>query len=265
MNQVRRRSQSVVALVFLALASSGNFLDEVFCWSPQRKATAPSLSLSPSPSDSTLGEQSHKQISSLLSRRSVLSTATWSLVLGEAAVLAGNPSAADAAEEASFVYTRKQTVLNKKDLNYQISIPSSMNEGSKPVKTHLDEVNFASESVKRYQYGITVDPVRIASLKEFGTPEEVAARVVTAEINRDGIFEVTLLEDPYKTNPNEGDAEAYILKYLMVGKRGRKILTNKIVVSPNQLLYVLTAQCKEDDFPAQEKEIKRTVDSFSVF
>jgi hypothetical protein len=100
---------------------------------------------------------------------------------------------------------------------------------------------------------------------QFGTPEEVAARVVTAEVNRDGIFEVTLLEDPYRTKPDDGDADAYILKYLSVGKRGKKVLTNKIVVSPNQLLYVLTAQCKEDDFAAQEKEIKRTVESFRIF
>jgi len=179
--------------------------------------------------------------------------------------MTGNPMLADAAEESSFVYTRKQTVLNTKELNYQITIPSSMNEGSKPVKTHLDEVNFVSESVKRYQYGITVDPVRISSLQEFGTPEEVAARVVTAEINRDGIFEVTLLEDPYRTKPDDGGVEAYILKYLAVGKRGNKIYTNKIVVSSDQLLYVLTAQCKKDDFPEQEKEIKRTVESFRTY
>ena len=88
---------------------------------------------------------------------------------------------------------------------------------------------------------------------------------MTAEVNRDGIFEVTLLEDPYRTKPEDGNVEAYILKYLSVGKRGRKVLTNKIVVSPNNLLYVLTAQCKEDDFPLQEKEIKRTVDSFQIF
>lgn len=100
-----------------------------------------------------------------MTRRSVFSKAAWSLVVGEA-VLSGNPSLANAAGEDSFVYTRKQTVMNKKELNYQISIPSTMNEGSKPVKTHLDEVNFVSESVKRYQYGITVDPVRISSLKE---------------------------------------------------------------------------------------------------
>ena len=100
---------------------------------------------------------------------------------------------------------------------------------------------------------------------QFGTPEEVAARVVTAEVNRDGIFEVKLLEDPYETAASDGNPQAYILRYLSTGKRGNKILTNKIVVSPNNLLYVLTAQCKEDDFPAQEKEILRTVESFQIF
>ena len=100
---------------------------------------------------------------------------------------------------------------------------------------------------------------------QFGTPEEVAARVVTAEVNRDGIFGVKLLEDPYETAASDGNPQAYILKYLSTGKRGNKILTNKIVVSPNNLLYVLTAQCKEDDFPVQEKEILRTVESFQIF
>ena len=97
---------------------------------------------------------------------------------------------------------------------------------------------------------------------QFGTPEEVAARVVTAEVNRDGVFDVTLLEDPYQIN--NGVVDAYVLKYLSVGKRGRKVYTNKIFISPNQLLYVLTSQCKEDDFPTQEKDIKNTVESFQT-
>ena len=97
---------------------------------------------------------------------------------------------------------------------------------------------------------------------QFGTPEEVAARVVTAEVNRDGVFDVTLLEDPYQIN--NGVVDAYVLKYLSVGKRGRKVYTNKIFISPSQLLYVLTAQCKEDDFPAQEKDIKKTIESFQT-
>ncbi len=157
MNKVRTSSKAGAALVFLALISSGNFLGEVYSLSPQGKATLLSSA------GSSVIEHSHEPLASPLTRRSILSTAAWSLVLGEA-VLTGNPTLC--AAEDSFVYTRKQTVMQKKELTYQISIPSTMSEGSKPVKTHLDEVNFFSDSVKRYQYGITVDPVRISSLKE---------------------------------------------------------------------------------------------------
>lgn len=153
------RSHSAVALVFLTLISSGNFLHGVSALSLQTTKSSPCTSFQDGSSQSDLS------IAVPITRRSVLSTAAWSLVVGEA-VLSANPSLANAAGEDSFVYTRKQTVMNKKELSYQISIPSTMNEGSKPVKTHLDEVNFVSESVKRYQYGITVDPVRISSLKE---------------------------------------------------------------------------------------------------
>ncbi len=164
MNKVRRISHAGIALAFIALISSGNFLGEVYSLLLQQEGTVPLLSSADS-SSSTPTDHPHELLSSPLTRRSALSTAAWSLVIGESA-LTGNPSLSSAAEEDSFVYTRKQTVMNKKELSYQISIPSTMNEGSKPVKTHLDEVNFFSESVKRYQYGITVDPVRISSLKE---------------------------------------------------------------------------------------------------
>ena len=85
----------------------------------------------------------------------------------------------------------------------------------------------------------------------------MAARVVTAEVNRDGIFEVTLLEDPYE------DGGAYLLQYLSVGKRGNKHVANKIFIQNNQL-FVLTAQVKQDDYSAHAEELKRIVDSFQV-
>lgn len=83
---------------------------------------------------------------------------------------------------------------------------------------------------------------------------------MTAEVNRDGIFEVTLLNDPYESD----DGRAYVLEYLSVGKRGNKHYYNKIFIANNQL-YVLTAQVKEEDFsPAQKEEIKQTLASFVV-
>eukprot|EP00547_Thalassionema_nitzschioides_P009225 CAMPEP_0194225604 /NCGR_PEP_ID=MMETSP0156-20130528/39983_1 /TAXON_ID=33649 /ORGANISM="Thalassionema nitzschioides, Strain L26-B" /LENGTH=161 /DNA_ID=CAMNT_0038957623 /DNA_START=247 /DNA_END=732 /DNA_ORIENTATION=- len=145
------------------------------------------------------------------------------------------------------------------DYSYSFQPPKDTEESNKLLKTHLDEVNFISSSLKGYQYGIIVDPVRINSLKEFGTPEEVAARVVTAEVNRDGVFDVTLVKDPII----EETSGSYILNYLSKGKRGDKHFVCKIAVAKNKL-YVLTAQVKEEKYLSMEKEIMEVVGTFLV-
>ena len=147
--------------------------------------------------------------------------------------------------------------FTRKDLSYSVQLPETMSQPSnKPLKTHLDEVNFNGNGIN---VGITVDPVRINSLRQFGTPQEVAAKVVTAEVNRDGVFEVTLLEDPV-----ELPDKSYLLQYLSKGKRGNKRNVCKIFIE-NQKLYVLTAQAKEDVYDKEaEKTIQAIVESFVV-
>ena len=142
---------------------------------------------------------------------------------------------------------------------YQFQPPENFGAGNKPLRTHLDEINFKSESVSGYQYGITVDPVRIESLRQFGTPEEVAAKVVLAEVNRDGVFDVTLMKDPI-AGPNDS---YYQLNYQSKGKRGTKRFVAKFYIQ-NQKLYALTAQCKEDDYNALESEMLKTVETFQL-
>jgi hypothetical protein len=71
------------------------------------------------------------------------------------------PSLAAAADGGESVFKRETN-----NFAYSITTPATFSENSKPMKTHLDEINFVSEGVKGYQYGITVDPVRINSLKE---------------------------------------------------------------------------------------------------
>lgn len=179
-----------------------------------------------------------------LSRRQIFGFFTSALTIGGISFATSSPARAFDRQIEKF--------------SYSINIPPTMQQSQKPVKTHQDEVNFKSDDVKGYQYGITVDPVRINSLKEFGTPEEIAAKVVTAEVNRDGIFEVTLLKDPFESKDG-----AYILEYLSVGKRGDKHYLNKIFINNNEL-YVLTAQCKEENYSMQAKEMKETLESFKV-
>jgi len=108
--------------------------------------------------------------------------------------------------------TRKR-VVESEEFGYWVELPSGLEASPKPLKTHLDERNFSSTQNKKYQYGLTVDPVRIQHLSDFGTPEQVAARVVTAEVNRDGVTSVTLVTDPTE-DPTTG---AYLLNYLSQG------------------------------------------------
>lgn len=139
---------------------------------------------------------------------------------------------------------------------YTITPPPSFTTSNKPLKTHLDEINFSGD-VRGYTLGVTVDPVRIKSIREFGTPEEVAARVVTAELNRDGVFEVTLAKDPV-----EDASGCYDIEYISDGKRGIKRFVTRIYIRDG-FLYVLTAQSKNDEYDKdRENEIVASVKSF---
>ena len=49
---------------------------------------------------------------------------------------------------------------------YRFVYPPDFEPGAKPVKTHLFEINWKSTNTPKYTFGITIDPVRISSLKE---------------------------------------------------------------------------------------------------
>jgi hypothetical protein len=92
--------------------------------------------------------------------------ATTTILFGPQQFCYATDEEAAAAATTTALYTRQQSPNKQQQVSYSINLPSTMKETSKPVKTHLDEVNFVSETTKGYQYGVTVDPVRISSLKE---------------------------------------------------------------------------------------------------
>ena len=149
--------------------------------------------------------------------------------------------------------TASAYVRSNDKFQYQIELPEGAVESGKPLKTHLDEINFKLDN---FSVGVSVDPVRIDSLAEFGTPEELAAKVVLAEVNRDGIFEVKLMEEPI-------GKDFYQLNYLSMGKRGEKRNVSKFYVV-NKYLFALTATCKEELYNVSKVDILKVVDSFRV-
>lgn len=154
---------------------------------------------------------------------------------------------------------QQRFVRTQKDFTYEFDPPPGFVQSNKPLKTHLDEVIFSMEGVRGYQYGITVDPVRISSLRAFGTPGEIAAKIVMAEVNRDGVFEVKLTNDPVE-NVETG---WYEIDYVSTGKRGVKHFVTRTSVKDGKL-FVLTVQVKEDEYLEKEKEILISVKSFKV-
>mmetsp|Transcript_15024 Transcript_15024/g.31862 ORF Transcript_15024/g.31862 Transcript_15024/m.31862 type:complete len:276 (+) Transcript_15024:38-865(+) len=161
-------------------------------------------------------------------------------------------------QPSSGPYTRTPSPNDKFKFSYTITPPPAFEPGNKPLKTHLDEINFSPPGVRGYSLGITVDPVRISKIQDFGTPEEVAARVVTAEVNRDGVFEVTLAKDPKE----DTSAGCYDIEYISDGKRGRKRFVTRIYITGG-FLYVLTVQSKEAEYDkVREAEVLESVKSF---
>jgi hypothetical protein len=70
------------------------------------------------------------------------------------------------------------------EFGYTFVPPSNFEMGNKPLKTHLDEINFNSVATKGYQFGITVDPVRINTLKEVRLPSYEHPNSFVNKINR---------------------------------------------------------------------------------
>lgn len=194
---------------------------------------------------------------SALQRRNFLqqvSVVTSSLFLGLTL-----PSPANAETTAETQQSGEYVSLPNQKFSYTVTPPPSFTASNKPLKTHLDEINFSPPDVRGYTLGITVDPVRIKSIREFGTPEEVAARVVTAEVNRDGVFQVTLAKDPVEDAAAGG---CYDIEYISEGKRGIKRFVTRIYIKDG-FLYVLTVQSKEDEYDKErEKEVVACVKSF---
>jgi len=180
--------------------------------------------------------------------------------LSAAVPLFAAPAPTPAAESNTSVIKDATAFIRRtKEYAYQFTPPGSFVPGNKPLKTHLDEVNFKSSNVAGYQFGLTVDPVRISSLPEFGTAEQVAAKVVTAEVNRDGVFDVKLMQDP----ATDAITGALILDYLSTGKRGEKRNVVKFFVAKNKL-YTLTAVCKQADYETVKAELLGAVDSYRL-
>lgn len=205
-------------------------------------------------------EQQHSKQRRHIIQQSSVTIASILLPIPTAALASDDTTdgTATASRQPSEPYTHTPSPNDKFKFSYTVTPPESFVPSNKPLKTHLDEINFSPLDIRGYTLGVTVDPVRISKIQEFGTPEEVAARVVTAEVNRDGVFNVTLAKDPKE----DVSAGCYDIEYISDGKRGTKRFVTRIYVRDG-FLYVLTAQSKEGEYDkTREANVLKCVKSF---
>ncbi|GMH59409.1 hypothetical protein TrRE_jg13422, partial [Triparma retinervis] len=93
---------------------------------------------------------------------------------------------------------------------------------NKPLQTHLHESTWSLPPLGTVS--VTLDPVRISSLSDFGSLPVVAARVLAAEEGRDGVDEATLL---YSSVLGGG---GYLVRYGTRGKRPKVVSSSFTIV-----------------------------------
>jgi hypothetical protein len=120
-----------------------------------------------------------------------------------------------------------------------------------------DEVNLSTRH-RFFSARITlqVDPVRIESIQQSGSPSEVGARIVALEGKKEGVSKVELLG-----SAQEGDF--YTFDYKVESTRGRNRFLARAIVADKKLI-VFTIQIPIDAYEANEATISRMLQSLQV-
>ena len=116
---------------------------------------------------------------------------------------------------------------------------------------------------KYSQIGVTVSPVKIASLAEFGSVRDIGEKLTQAEAAKESTVPggVTLVSEGERVGPASGTT-FYEYEYRLVTTRGNKRVFNAVAVE-NNVLYIMNAQVFEqgDDATADEVAAVASVSS----
>eukprot|EP00468_Gymnochlora_sp_CCMP2014_P009780 CAMPEP_0167763346 /NCGR_PEP_ID=MMETSP0110_2-20121227/13310_1 /TAXON_ID=629695 /ORGANISM="Gymnochlora sp., Strain CCMP2014" /LENGTH=155 /DNA_ID=CAMNT_0007650397 /DNA_START=272 /DNA_END=739 /DNA_ORIENTATION=- len=147
------------------------------------------------------------------------------------------------------------------DGKYSFSYPSEFKRSPKLVQTHKEEVFFRSTTRKKYNLGLTVDPVTISSLDEFGPVEDIANSVIKLEKDKEGVLATEMKEAIAK---EIGGRKAYFIDYVSNSTRGNIRYLSSLVVDGQKNLYVFTMQTKIDDYDEVKDEMNAVMESFLI-
>jgi hypothetical protein len=100
---------------------------------------------------------------------------------------------------------------------------------------------FRDASAPLSTLGVTVSPVLVQSLADFGTLAEVTAKLVAAERDKESTLSVDVLVSSERTSAH--GAPLYEIDYLLDSSRGRKRVLNAVCIDAGTL-YIYALQFK---------------------
>lgn len=122
---------------------------------------------------------------------------------------------------------------------------------------------------KGVQLGVTILPVRIASVKEYGSLDGVADKIIQAEKAKDGNISAKIIRQA--ENGLEHGNAAYDYAYEVETTRGTKRIVSRVCIV-NKELYIVNGMiscgksgpCAQEEIDLKEKYMERAVHSFTV-
>jgi len=172
--------------------------------------------------------------------------------------LSNHKSLADAEETSGTLETLEYI---SKETGFSIRYPASFKLANKLLKTHKDEVFFKSGRFKKYNFGVTVDPVTIKSLNEFGSKESVGDQILKLERGKEGVLFAEMRSIDAR---NVDGLECYAFDYVANSTRGNIHYLSNLVIDRAQNLHTLTVQSKQEDFELVKDEMNEILSSFHI-
>lgn len=236
------------------------------CGLSQRNSFAQPVGATPQMCESGWPPKIHEEpVSRKHSRRGVLSVGA----AAAAALVAGRMNAAVATDGsavpagATDIDGGLAQYRGPLSLRYEFSYPrDGWDVTKKPIKTHLAEVVVVNTSGRSSTAaGVTVDAVKIAKIEDFGSPDEVGAKVVAIENKKDNVLSAALVS----AGQSSADGLTYFsIEYTVETGRGLKRYLAKATITGGNL-YVFTAQAKVADFDGIDGPVLASmVQSFHV-
>lgn len=124
---------------------------------------------------------------------------------------------------------------------------------------------FEDPAQRSTSIGVVVNPVRISSLPEFGTPDEVAEKLIQAEQRKQSTKEARLIK--VGERKARGGVPLYTLEYYLDSTRGMKPTMTAVTIARRKL-YILNISYADKSSapapPALADSLREVLDSFDL-